>query len=218
MSSKLNSVKSASIVSSGEDATGERKSSSVLVVEKHTVPKSDRTKLTAIRLIFHNQRFLVAFLDVITMREKREVYDMYEELEGLKKLLPQQNSKATQLDFSDLISTRKLLSQYYFHPTEVNYDEALTNEEVHESVMAALQPLLQYEEEMISGLLLYTMIAHSQNALLMELFPEYDEYVESKYFNQSRFVRTASAKNFNEEFEDCVNNPLTRTSSFSNEP
>lgn len=215
------SAKSFSLSSNeGSSSLKDKKINNTLpfAAERDSCYKSDRTKLTTIRLILDNKRFLLPFLDLLTQYEKREVYDFFEALETLKKLIPQQSCKSMEYDYRGFISSHELLSQIYFHPTDFQYTTAITNEEVHETVLTALQPILQYQDKMINGLTLYSMISHCQNALTMELIPEFDEYVESKYFQQVRILRTKSTKQFNDDYEEhCLRPTFTRSSSFSND-
>jgi hypothetical protein len=172
-------------------------------VEKHPLSKPERTKLTAIRLILEKERFMVAFLDIIQENGKREFYDFYEALESLKKITPSTKNPSMNYNIKALICSNRLLQDFYFNPNYV-YNQYTTDELIHKKVMEACDSLLHYQEQMINIFTLHQIITNCQNALLTELVPEFDAYVETKYFKQVRILRTLSTKQFAEDFGRCL--------------
>lgn len=170
------------------------------VIEKHPIGRHERTKITAIRLILEKERFMVAFLDIIQENGTREFYDFYEALESLKKITPSSKNPSMNYNFKALICSNRILQDFYFNPQCV-YNPYTSNETIHKKVINACDPLLQYQEQMINIFTLHQLITNCQNALLAELIPEFDTYVETKYFKQVRILRTLSTKQFTEDFE-----------------
>jgi len=154
---------------------------------------SDLRKLTAIRLILNNDRFVMLFLDVIGKKAKREFYDLFEELECMKKLFPQQSVKNSEYNFLALINSCRCLHNCYVYPEE------------HEAVCESIRPLLQYPSESINSFDLHSIINYCQNALLVALIPEFDHFVASKPFQKSKkLTRSASSNRFHDELEECL--------------
>lgn len=184
------------VVSPGFSLSGK----SSKVSEKLSVPQA---KISAMRLVYANSEIFQLFLNVLSLRNKREVLTFYEELESLKRIAPPSSDPTVSYQFKAILWTSRLLQDFFIGPRHQGNSGAPSTSVSNEAVVAGLQPFLSYTEDRISNPRLHELIAECQKILFEQLIPDFDFFMDSKLFKDARLMKNKNTYTFFEEFDRC---------------